>query len=111
MSSRTATGAKRKTKNERELKTSAPHAPKARKICGQHDTHWAADGRNLRLQIGDTRFKLLKSRLVAESTWFAARIAQRGGTALRRGVRASVRLAVCWRLSGTWTGAICSTWT
>ncbi|KJA21337.1 hypothetical protein HYPSUDRAFT_203100 [Hypholoma sublateritium FD-334 SS-4] len=56
----------------------APQASKAPKTFIKHETHWAADG-SLLLQIGDTRFKVLKSRLVSESTWFAALIEQRSG--------------------------------
>lgn len=65
-------------KDEHEPGTSAPQPSKCRKTFVKHETHWAMDG-NLLLQIGDTRFKVFKSRLVSESTWFAALIEQRGG--------------------------------
>lgn len=38
--------------------------------------HWLSDG-NLLIQIGDTRFKIHKSRMIRESPWFKALIEQR----------------------------------
>ncbi|KDR66510.1 hypothetical protein GALMADRAFT_1156793 [Galerina marginata CBS 339.88] len=35
----------------------------------QHDTHWFVNG-NALLQIGQVRFRLHRSRLVAQSAWF-----------------------------------------
>lgn len=78
MSSQPSAGDKRSLEDEPEA--CAPQASKAQKTFIKHETHWVADG-SLLLQIGDTRFKVLKSRLVHESTWFAALIEQRSGVA------------------------------
>lgn len=55
---------------------------KSQKTYTKHETHWNLDG-SLLLQIGNTRFKVHKSRLVSESPFFAALIDQRSGVSER----------------------------
>lgn len=56
-------------------------SPKSQKTFTQHEAHWNTDG-SLLLQIGDTRFKVHKSRLAAESQWFSALFSHQSGIAL-----------------------------
>ncbi|CAA7263451.1 unnamed protein product [Cyclocybe aegerita] len=52
--------------------------PKAQKTYVKNEDHWALDG-NLLLQIGDTRFKVHRSRLASESSWFQLLVERAAG--------------------------------
>jgi len=69
---------KRKHVDDEQDSNPRPTA-KARQAHTKHPVHWALDG-NLLLQFGDTRFKVHRSRLTAESDWFELLIDRRAGT-------------------------------
>ncbi|KDR66509.1 hypothetical protein GALMADRAFT_259359 [Galerina marginata CBS 339.88] len=51
---------------------------KSQQTYKKDDTHWILDG-NILFQIGNTRFKLHRSRLTSESKWFQTLVEQRSG--------------------------------